>query len=199
MAKGLLESLKERRSYYSIGKESSISDEQMKRIIEDAVKYTPSAFNSQSARVVVLFREHHDMLWHIVLETLRKIVPAEKFAATDEKIATFANGYATVLYFEDTDVITNLQEQFAAYKDNFPIWSMQSNGMLQLVIWLALEGEGLGASLQHYNPLIDDEVKKAWGLPDSWNLLAQMPLGIPTAQPGAKTFEPIEKRLKIFE
>ena len=30
--------------------------------------------------------------------------------------------------------------------------------MLQLVVWTALEAEGLGATLQHYNPLIDDEV-----------------------------------------
>ena len=63
------------------------------------------------------------------------------------------------MYFEDQVVVEGLQEQFALYKDNFPIWSLQSSGMLQFTIWTSLEAEGLGASLQHYNPLIDEQVK----------------------------------------
>ena len=38
-----------------------------------------------------------------------------------------------------------------------------------------LEDAGMGASLQHYNPLSDDEVRKAWNLPGDWKLVAQMP------------------------
>ena len=56
---------------------------------------------------------------------------------------------------------------FPLYKDNFPIWSLQANGMLEFAVWTSLEAEGLGASLQHYNPLVDDGVKKAWSLPES--------------------------------
>ena len=33
---------------------------------------------------------------------------------------------------------------------------MTAAGMLQLAVWTALAEKGLGASLQHYNPLIDD-------------------------------------------
>lgn len=73
---------------------------------------------------------------------------------------SFKAGYGTVLFFEDQSIVKSLQEQFALYADNFPIWSQQTSGMHQLVVWTALEGEGLGATLQHYNPLIDDEVKK---------------------------------------
>ena len=73
---------------------------------------------------------------------------------------SFKAGYGTVLFLEDEAVVKSLQEQFAAYAENFPIWSNQASGMHQLVVWAALEAEGLGASLQHYNPLIDDEVKK---------------------------------------
>lgn len=36
--------------------------------------------------------------------------------------------------------------------------------MHQLVVWTALETEGLGATLQHYNPIIDDEVKNEWNI-----------------------------------
>ena len=57
---------------------------------------------------------------------------------------------------------------------------------------------GLGASLQHYNPLIDDEVRRTWNLPGDWMLIAQMPFGTPTGEPGEKEFEDLSKRIKIF-
>ena len=61
-----------------------------------------------------------------------------------------------------------------------------------------LEDAGLGASLQHYNPLIDDEVRRTWNLPESWMLIAEMPFGTPTAEPGEKEFGELSERIKIF-
>lgn len=199
MEKNFYNVLKERRSFYGISKESTVSDKRIEEIINEAVKYTPSSFNSQSARVVVLFGEQHNSLWDIARESLRKIIPSDQFTPTDEKISSFQNGYGTVLFFEDTAVIESLQQQFALYKDNFPIWAQQSNGMLQYVVWTSLEAEGLGASLQHYNPLIDDEVKKKWNVPDNWKLIAEMPFGKPTAAPEEKSFQPLEERVKVFK
>lgn len=199
MNKDFNSSIQERRSIYAITKESPVSDDRIQEIIEFAVKYTPSAFNSQSARVVVLLGENQNKLWDITKETLRKIVPAESFSSTEDKINSFRNGYGTVLFFEDQSVIEGLQKQFALYKDNFPVWSQQSSGMLQLVIWTSLENEGLGASLQHYNPLIDDEVKKEWNIPENWKLIGQMPFGKPSAQPGEKQFQPLEDRVKVIK
>lgn len=71
--------------------------------------------------------------------------------------------------------------------------------MLQLVVWTALENEGLGASLQHYNPIIDEEVKKQWNIPESWKLIAQMPFGKPASEPKEKQFQPLEERVKVFK
>ena len=192
------QAVENRRSIYAIGKESPISDQEIQAIVEHAVKYVPASFNSQSARVVILLKEQHDKLWEIAKETLRKIVPAESFAATEEKINSFKNGYGTVLFFEDQAVVEGLQNSFALYKDNFPIWSLQSSGMLQFTIWTALEEAGLGASLQHYNPLIDDQVKAEWGIPESWKLWAQMPFGKVLAPAGEKEFLPLEARVKVF-
>jgi uncharacterized protein len=197
--KEFMKPLKERRSIYAISKETTISDEKIIEIIEDAVMYTPSAFNSQTARVVVLFGASHDKLWDITEETLRRIVPEDKFGPTKEKMNSFRAGYGTVLFFEDTSIIKSLQEQFRSYKDNFPIWSEQASGMNQLVVWTSLEAEGLGASLQHYNPLIDDEVKKEWDIDSNWKLIAQMPFGKPVAYPGEKEFMPLEERIKVFK
>ncbi|MFD2114871.1 nitroreductase family protein [Paenibacillus yanchengensis] len=194
-----LTAIENRRSHYAISNEQVISDERLQQIVTHAVKHTPSSFNSQSGRVVVLLGEQHSKLWEITTETLRKIVPADNFDATQQKMNGFAAGYGTILFFEDQAVIENLQEQFSLYKDNFPIWSLQSSGMLQHVIWTALDSEGYGASLQHYNPLIDDEVKQQWNLSNSWKLLAQMPFGKKLTTPGEKQFQPIEERLKIIK
>lgn len=199
MAKDFASAVKGRRTIYGLSKESSVSDERIQEAVEYAVLHTPSSFNSQSARVVLLFGESHDKLWDLTKEELRKIVPEENFSSTEERINGFKNGYGTVLFFEDQETIKEFQKKFELYKDNFPTWSQQSSGMLQYVVWTSLEIEGLGASLQHYNPLIDEGIRKQWGVPESWQLIAQMPFGKPTAGPGDKDFKPIEERMKIFK
>lgn len=191
--------IKARRSIYGINKEVTISPEKIQEVINYAVMHTPSAFNSQTARLVVLFGNNHDKLWDITKESLRKIVPADKFAPTDEKINSFKSGYGTVLFFEEMSIVEGLQQQFPLYKENFPVWSQHSSGMLQFVVWTSLEMEGLGASLQHYNPLIDEEVKQQWSIPTNWKLIAEMPFGNPTAEAGEKEFQPIEMRVKVFK
>jgi predicted oxidoreductase (fatty acid repression mutant protein) len=65
-------------------------------------------------------------------------------------------------------------------------------------VWVALESEGLGANLQHYSPLIDEQIAKTWNIPASWKLDAQLVFGTPTSEPGEKTFAPIEDRFKVF-
>ncbi|MGZ9817196.1 nitroreductase family protein [Peribacillus simplex] len=199
MTKDFYTAIKERRSYYGINKEVQVSDEKIKEIVEFAVKHTPSAFNSQSSRLVVLTGSAHDKLWDITTQALRKAVGKGDFSGTQQKMDSFKAGYGSVLFFEDESVVKSLQEQFATYADNFPIWSQQTSGMHQLVVWTALEAEGLGATLQHYNPLIDEDVKKEWDVPSNWKLIAQMPFGNPTAQPGDKEFKPLEDRIKFYK
>lgn len=196
--KSYLETIKSRRSIYSIEKSSPIPDEQIVELVQQAVLYTPSSFNMQGSRAIVLFGEHHDRLWSIVLETLRGKVPANQFAQTEKKIQSFANGHGTVLFFDDTAVTNQYGEKFALYKENFPIWAQQSNGILQYNVWNLLEDAGLGATIQHYNPLIDEAVRREWSLPESWLLIAQMPFGVPAGEPGEKSFQPVEERMRVF-
>jgi predicted oxidoreductase (fatty acid repression mutant protein) len=199
MSKNFLAAIKERRSMYAISKESPISDERIQEIVEETVTHVPSSFNSQSTRVVVLFGEQHDKLWDLTTDILRAIVPEDQFASTKQRMDGFRNGYGTILFFEDQHVISGMQEAFVTYQDRFPVWAQHTNAMHQFVIWTALELEGLGASLQHYNPLIDEKVKQDWNLPESWQLVAQMPFGKPTSPPGPKEFKPLEERIRIFK
>ena len=77
MKKSFEEALKHRRTYYSITYQSPVSDEEIELIVNLAVTHVPSAFNSQSTRVVLLLGENHKKLWHIVKEKLQKIVHTE--------------------------------------------------------------------------------------------------------------------------
>jgi len=192
------EIMKARRSFYNIGAREVVEKERIKAIVEDAMLYSPTAMNSKSGRVVVLFDENHSKLWSIVKETLRKVVPENSFQATSDKIDSFAAGLGTVLFYEDTDVVRGLERQFELYKDNFVPWSYQSSGMLLYTVWAGLTAEGLGASLQHYNPLIDDEVRKTFGIPDTYKLMSQMPFGSVESQPGDRNAIPVADRVKIL-
>jgi Predicted oxidoreductase related to nitroreductase len=199
MESTLRKALVQRRSYYEIDAKSPAGEKEIEEIVDFAVLHTPSAFNSQSARVVLLFREHHKRLWEIVREALRPLVPPEKFGPTDAKIDAFAAGYGTILFYEDQATIEKLQTDFLTYRDAFPGFSANSSGMLQHVVWVMLREAGLGASLQHYGNLIESEVACAWGLDPRWKLIAQMPYGRPLSEPEAKTQMPLSERVKIFQ
>jgi len=200
MRRSFNEALEHRRTYYALSSQSPVSDKEIEDVVKFAVKHVPSAFNSQSARVVLLLGDNHKKLWNITKDTLHKIVPEETFKNTEAKIDNcFLSGYGTVLYYEDQDVVKNLQEKFSLYADNFPVWSEQASGMHQLAIWTMLEDLGFGASLQHYNPLIDAEVAKQWDIPANWKLIGEMPFGMPASEPDKKEFNPIEDRVKIYK
>ncbi len=193
----LTELMKLRRSRYTLTNKLPISEAELEGLIGKVLLQTPSAFNVQSARVVVLLGAKHGTLWQIVRDSLRAIVPAEKFSPTEEKINSFAAAYGTILYFDDTTATRALQEQYPAYASNFPIWAQQANGMLQFAVWTALAEAGVGASLQHYNPLIDGAVKAKFELPATWQLIAQMPFGQPVGVDAEKTYLPLAQRLYL--
>ena len=188
-----------RRSIYALSNQLPVSNDKVVKLVEHAILHTPSSFNSQSTRVVVLFGEEHQKLWNITEETLRKIVgDEENFKSTKEKIAGFKAGAGTVMFFEDQSVVKNMQENAPLYADKFPIWANQTSAMHQYVIWTALASIDVGANLQHYNPVIDDKIAETWNIDKDWALNAQMVFGAIEQPAGDKTFKPVEERMKVF-
>lgn len=187
-----------RRSQYAINNKVTLSNAELTELVGSALQQAPSAFNSQTQTLVLLLDKEHEALWDITMETLRIIIPTSNFGPTEAKINSFKAGKGTVLYFTDTNITKGLQEKFPLYADNFPLWALQENGMVQYAVWVALAENGIGATLQHYNPLIDEEVKKRWGIAKSWNLLGQMPFGgiVEAAQP--RDLANLSEKLKVF-
>ena len=186
------ESLQQRRSIYGLKKVLPVSIEEIKRLVTETTELVPDAFNMRSQSVVLALGAKQDALWDAIYDAFGGKVAREK-------IDGFKAGAGTVLYFIDTDVVKGLQDKFPLYATNFPIWAQQANGMLQISIWAGLRELGVGANIQHYNPVIDDAVKKLFALPESYQLIAQMPFGGIAREPEPKEKEDISKRVRIEE
>ncbi|TDQ38597.1 nitroreductase family protein [Thiopseudomonas denitrificans] len=189
-----------RRTQYALNNSLPLPASEVAQLVKSVIRESPSAFNSQSSRAVVLFRDQHTRFWNeLVKETLRPLVAPEQFSATEQKMDSFAAAAGTILFFEDANVISELQDKFALYADKFPVFSANSAGMAQFAVWTALAGAGIGASLQHYNPLIDEQVRTTWDLPASWQLSAQMPFGGHAAEIGDKEYMDDAERFRVFD
>ena len=183
-----LDIARKRRTQYALGNDIPLGQEQVTALIQEAVRQAPSSFNSQSSRALILHGAQSVKFWDIVKDELRKIVPADAFPTTEKKIDSFAAGAGTVLFYEDQGPVKALQEQFPLYADNFPVWSEHSTGIAQYAVWMALAEAGIGASLQHYNPLPDEAVAREWNIPEGWVLRAQMPFGSHAGEIDDKTY-----------
>lgn len=200
MSNQFLDLITKRRTIYAIGKNVTQSPEFLTDLIQNAIKQSPSSFNSQSSRSVILFNGEHEKFWSFVAEKLKSYAKDEESAAkTSAKMGTFVAGLGTVLFFEDLDVVKSLQDQFPSYADNFPIWAEHSTAIAQFATWTALHTEGLGASLQHYNPIVDEKVHAEWDIPANWQLRAQLVFGSVEGEARAKDFMADQDRFKVFK
>jgi predicted oxidoreductase (fatty acid repression mutant protein) len=94
-----LAAMNNRRSYYVLNKSSPISNEDITSIVQETLLSIPSAFNSQSSRVVVLFGNQHEAFWDIALEAVKEKVTGDRLAYTVGKQGLFKASYGTVSHF----------------------------------------------------------------------------------------------------
>lgn len=200
MKRDFKETLEHRRSHYALGSERLVGRADVEEMVRFALSHVPSAFNSQSSRIVLLMGNSHRRFWQIVKDSLQAQIPAEVFVKTEKKIdQSFASGYGTLLFFEDLQVVGEMERKFTLYSSFFQKWSQQTSAMHQLALWCMLEDRGLGASLQHYNPLVDETTRREWNLPSTWELVAQMPFGYPLTVPGVKNMFPVADRMRVYD
>lgn len=93
-----LETLASRRTIYQLTKKSPISDKRIEEIATEVLKHTPSSFNSQSERFVLVVGDEHDRFWDVIKEVSRGLMDAEKFARTEKRVAGFKAAYGTVCF-----------------------------------------------------------------------------------------------------
>ncbi|MCD7136665.1 nitroreductase family protein [Limosilactobacillus balticus] len=189
-----------RRSIYALGDNLSQTPEEIFDLVKQTIKNSPTAFNSQTVRAVVLFGKSSDKVWEIVEDALRKIAKSpDAFEKTKAKIDSFKAGYGTILYFTDTAIVHQLENDYPSYAANFANWAEQGLGGAQQAVWTALAEQGIGASLQHYNPLIDDAIHQTFNLPADWQLRAEMPFGSIETPAGEKAHLDDEEMFKLIK
>lgn len=184
--------LEKRRSIYNIGNDLPISEDEVTTLVKNLTELVPDAFDMKSARVIILFNEKHHFFWDTVFNIFDGKI-------SREKIESFKSGAGTILYFYDKNVVQVLQEKFPLYAQNFPIWANQANGMLQFTIWSGLAEKGIGANLQHYNPVIDKKIKEIFNIPESYEFVAQMPFGNIKLEVPSKAKENIDTRVIVIK
>ncbi|KAF2440061.1 nitroreductase family protein [Karstenula rhodostoma CBS 690.94] len=196
--KSFLDAVKDRRSIYQLNKEAPKSDKEIVEIVNQIVQHVPSSFNSQSTRVVVLLNEEHEKFWELAKEVLKPQVPEDQYkSGTEPKLNGFKAAYGSILFFEDPQPVEDLRKAFPLYAHHFGDWSEHTSAMHQFAAWTALEAEGFGANLQHYNPIVDQKIQNEWNVPQEWKLRAQLVFGGRAGEAGEKQFKPLEERVFV--
>ena len=75
MKRNFLDAVENRRSIYALGRRKEVEPERVQELVAFALKHVPSPFNSQSARIVVLFGNESSRFWAIAGDELRNFVP----------------------------------------------------------------------------------------------------------------------------
>jgi hypothetical protein len=61
-----------RRTIYQLTNKSPLSDDQLKTLVEEAVKHAPTSFNMQQSRAVLVTGDMHHKVWDSVIENYTK-------------------------------------------------------------------------------------------------------------------------------
>jgi uncharacterized protein len=96
MADKFLAEIKSRRTCYSVEAESPISDARIVEVAREVVKHTPSSFNCQSTRLVVLLKDEHVKFWDMAKECFKATMKPDIYIEYEKKLLQRQAGYGTV-------------------------------------------------------------------------------------------------------
>lgn len=192
------ELVQNRRTQYAIGKNTELSNEEISEYITNIVRDVPTAFNSQTTRVAIVFGEDNVKLWDHILDVQKDVLQGEMWDMMSGVMEGAKNGVGAVLFFEDLDAVETMPvngTRGEAYKQN-------NNANTQYATWLGLTQLGLGGSLQHFNvgyeQGFDKSVKELLDLPERWELQAQMPFGSIEGEVAEKEYIADNERVRVI-
>ena len=144
----IMQNAEARRSVYALDRNLPLPPEEIAAIVRHALKYSPSPFNSHSVRLLVLFGAEHEKLWDIAADVLQDAAPPEIFTQqTVSKLAAFRAAAGSILFYQDTDVVSGLQQRMPLYADTFPVSADKEFAMMQYAIWTTFAAARIGANI----------------------------------------------------
>ncbi|CAH01116.1 nitroreductase family protein [Kluyveromyces lactis] len=189
--KQFLKAIAARRTIYALKPElpSGVSINDVQEVVQAIVKDTPTSFNCQGNRAIILTGETHKSVWDSVVNAIEgdngKKRPA---SARDE-------AFGSIIFLTDDKTTEKLQADFPAWSAIFPSFAEHSSGAAQISTWTAIELLGLGGHLQHYNGYVKAALPEG-AIPQEWTVQAQLVFGLPAAEAGEKTY--IDNPVKIL-
>jgi uncharacterized protein len=133
--KSHLDAIASRRTIYGISNTSSpIPQSRVEEIIAHVIKHTPSSYNVQSARAVIVTGQAHKNLWTNIEENVGQALPKAAWEGhLDKFVANFKdNAIGSVVWFEDQVAIEDYKEKHKSVAAFLDAWSLQSSGMHQI-------------------------------------------------------------------
>lgn len=124
--------------------------EEVRQLLEDVLLYTPSAYNSQPVRIVLLTGEESRRHWELIREILKEKIGEERYRESRGKYRidnVFTEGVGTVLFFDDTTVTDKMIEGRPNQAEEYRHWAQQAQGSHRHMVWLGLKALGYGATL----------------------------------------------------
>lgn len=188
----------QRQSVYEIGKNTDVTADGVAAMLREVVGSIPSAGNSQTTRWVVVSGEKNDKVWDIIDAAQREALPEKLYEMFSPRFSQAKQGLGTILMFASRDAVASMPtspERSTLYKEN-------NHGIAAYATWILLRDLNLGASLQHFNvgyeAGFDREIREYLGLPDDWELLAEMPFGSIEANGSEKDKLAPEERVLVI-
>ena len=91
------DAFKNRGSLHTLSDDVEIPDARVQDIVRDAILHSPTAFNCQSGRAVVLLKQEHKKFWDMAQECAQASVPPQVFEMVfGPRIKMFHAAYGTV-------------------------------------------------------------------------------------------------------
>lgn len=172
----------------------TLSDETLHRLREAVVR-TPSAFGITPWHVVII-HERRDAFWQEVEAGFREGLDGDRRQRYLDRLDGFRDGAAVILVYEDLAAYSTLRDGWTLSDEVATAFVQQGLGMVQLAVWLALTAEGLVASLQHWEWLLQERLASFTGLDGTrYQLAATMPVGYPAESPRPGT--PVQPDLPV--
>ncbi|KAG5979460.1 hypothetical protein E4U55_005152 [Claviceps digitariae] len=199
-----LAAARHRRTVYGLKGTSQVSDQKVQSIIEQVLSFAPSSYNTQPVRVTLVTAEKHKQFWDIIIKTAEpflRAVSEDVWNAMSGQFQAFKAAYGSIVFWASENSIKQAGEIHKSAAHMFGEFSEHANGMHQILVWTALELEGLGANLQHLNaiPHVEDAIKNFCQVPEDYKLKAHMNYGDEAQEhPPVPAKLPLSETLKVL-
>lgn len=191
--------IKKRRSVYEVGKDTDLSPEEIHEYIQEVVKEVPTAFNSQSTRVVIVTGAANEAVWDEIHRAQKEALDKDMYDFMAPRFENSKKALGTVLFFEDQEEV----QKMPTNEVRANLYKEQNSAFAQYAVWLALTDLDLYATLQHFNigykENYDKSIREMLNLPDSFELNAEMPFGSKASEANKKAYMDVDEQTRLIK